>query len=137
MVILKSSLQLFEYFVRKGANINFIGDQYAYETEDSINQETLEWGLTRYYTCLDFALLKLEDDFLIHYNFKVPSKEDIVHQELKEDRVVIEKEALNDLLEQAQYLKNLIFTDKIITFIKLNGGKTYVELKTKKVDSVQ
>ena len=52
LVVMKASRQLFDYFLRKGANINFIGDSYAFEPEEIIKHETEEIDIERYATCL-------------------------------------------------------------------------------------
>jgi hypothetical protein len=134
LVVMKSSRQLFDYFLRKGANINFIGDSYAFETEETIKRETEEIGIERYSTCLDFAKLKLADNLTVDYNYSVPDTkgqitpwQDIDHKE----EITITKRDYYYLVEQSQYLHNLIHTDRLVDHIKSLGGKTYKQLSEK------
>ena len=133
LVILRApSKELFDYFIKKGANINFIGDCYAFETEETINHETKELEIERYSTCLDFAQLKLDDMLVIDYNYDVPEKIiDGNWRELTEDdgEITISKNEYLYLYEQSEYLFDLINTDKLLVHIKNSGGKTYEELK--------
>ena len=49
----------------------------------------------------------------------------------KEELMTIKKEDYYYLLEQSMYLRELIETDKLISYIKHIGGKTYEELSEK------
>ena len=134
LVVMKASRQLFDYFLRKGANINFIGDSYAFETAETIKQETEELGIARYSTCLDFAELKLADDLTVHYNYSVPdTKEYFTSWQDFDDKeeITITKRDYYYLVEQSQYLHDLIHTDKLVDHIKSLGGKTYKQMTDK------
>ncbi len=134
LVVMKASRQLFDYFLRKGANINFIGDSYAFEPEEIIKHETEEIDIERYATCLDFAEFKLADDLTVHYNYSVPDTTDQIKswQHIDdEEEITIKKQDYYYLVEQSQYLHNLIHTDRLVDHIKSLGGKTYKQLTKK------
>jgi len=131
LVVMKASKKLFDYFLRKGANINFIGDSYAFETEETIQQEIEKFGMKRYSTCLDFAELKLSDDLTVRYNYAVPEVKEYFAswQEIDDkEEITIPKRDYYYLVEQSQYLHDLIHTDRLVDHIKSLGGKTYVQL---------
>ena len=131
LFVMKASRQLFDYFLRKGANINFVGDSYAFETAETIKQETEELGIERYSTCLDFAELKLADDLNVHYSYYVP---DIIDSKTSwqgiddKEEITIKKQDYFYLVEQSQYLHDLIHTNRLVDHIKSLGGKTYKQL---------
>ncbi|MEI6140575.1 MAG: hypothetical protein WCP85_15005 [Mariniphaga sp.] len=125
------SRQLFDYFLRKGASLNFIGDTYAFESEESIQREVGSSLSMRYETCLDFAENKLADALTTDYNYHVPEKEkDITHwaDVGSKEEITINKQDYYYLLEQAKYLRDLIHTDRLVDHIKTLGGKTYRQL---------
>ncbi len=133
LVILKApSIKLFEYFVKKGANINFIGDTLAFEEGANLEYEKEHLLYGRYQTCLDFAQVKLDDLLTTDYNYDVPNKKIIGnHRDTAEGAIIISKSEYLYLYEQAEYLFNLINTDRLLDHIKYCGGKTYEELKPK------
>lgn len=137
LVVLRAPYkELFDYFVKKGANINFIGDSYAFEDAESLEYELKHSLFERYQTCLDFAQLKLDDMLLIDYNYDVPDKKvDGDRSSLAEDAgdMTISIREYLYLYEQSEYLFNLIFTDRLVDHIKNSGGKTFEELKDKRV----
>ncbi len=115
LVAYKADKQLFDYFLRKGAKLNFIA-----ETED----ETL--------TCLDFLQEHYFDRFLL-YNFAPPQTnfrdmDWVEGEELKGD-IIISKEEYYYLVEQALYLQEIVFTDRLLDHMKSLGAKTYKQLK--------
>ena len=132
LVVLKSpSFELFEYFVRKGASINFIGDTMAFETEEAIEDEEEYLLYGRYLTCLDFAEIKLNDLLTTDYNFG-PPKYGLIDDLRRIDddvEITIPKWEYLYLLEQSQYLFDLVKTDKLTDHLKSIGGKTYEALK--------
>lgn len=134
-----SSRKLFDYFLQKGAGINFIGDRYAFETKKIIKKEVGDNLLMRYYTCLDYAGLKYanatSDDFI--YNLPEEAVrhrcgDDCFSKEMKRIEITVKKCHYCDLLEQVEYLHGLINTGHLIDHIKSLGGKTYEELALKK-----
>lgn len=134
-VLVSPTFDLFDYFVRKGAFINFIGDCYAFEYEETIKQEVEEMELERYSTCLDFINLKLADLFVVNYNFSPPSQENLkksFSEKEKMKKIIIGTDEYHDLLEQSEYLWDLIYTDNLKDHIVSSGGKTYEELKKNK-----
>ncbi|MBN2730244.1 MAG: hypothetical protein JXR53_13550 [Bacteroidales bacterium] len=132
LAVHKSSQRLFDYFLKRGANVNFIGDSYVFETKKTIKPETKELDIERYSTCLDFAENKLADLLSVDYNYFVPDKDEEIHHwseiDCKEE-ITIRKIDFYYLVEQSQYLQDLIHTDSLIDYIKSIGGKTYEELK--------
>ena len=65
------SADLFDYFLSKGADINFIGDPYAHEEPEYIENE-LKLDDRRYTTCLDFARMKLNGLLGSDYQYQRP-----------------------------------------------------------------
>jgi len=137
LVVLRTPyMQLFDYFVQKGADINFIGDSYFFDDAETIKKE-VKLQSERYMTCLDFAENKLADIFVIDYNYHIPKKEIEGHwtDYKDEDTMTLTKSEYLYLHEQSEFLFDLIQTDKLTDHIKKCGGKTYTELqknKTKK-----
>jgi len=127
------SQQLFAYLLQQGASINFIGDCYAFETEETIKKEVGDNLHLRYSTCLDFAELVMADTLTVDYNYSVPEKiEDITWHEIdNKEEIKVKKKEYYYLLEQSQYLHDLIHTDRLVDHIKSLGGKTYLQLKGK------
>ncbi len=134
LAVMKASRQLFDYFLRKGADINFIGDRYAFETEETIKREIDELEQERYSTCLDFAELKLADSLTVDYNYTVPDTKEYITswQDIDgKEEITINNQEYYYLVEQSQYLHDLIHTDRLVDHIKSLGGKTYEQLKEK------
>lgn len=134
LVAHKASRQLFDYFLRKGATLNFIGDRYAFETEETIKREVGADLTYRFSTCLDYALLKLGDTLTVYYSYSVPETKEYVTswQDINEnEEITIKKQDYYYLIEQSQYLHDLIHTDRLVDHIKLLGGKTYVQMANK------
>ena len=132
LVILRAPHKdIFDYFVRRGAEINFIGDSYAFDDDETIKRDVEIYLCERYETCLDFINIKLSDLFQVDYNYIVPKKRAKGHwTECKEgDTITIEKSEYLYLHEQAEFLHDLIFTDKLRDHILDCGGKTYREIK--------
>lgn len=126
--------KLFDYFIKKGANINYIGDSYAFEDEETIKRE-VEYDSQRYFTCLDFVELKLADLIVVDYNYCPPTREELEKSHKNQGNnknITISASEYHHLLEQSQYLWDLIYTNKIKDHIISSGGKTYSELKKEK-----
>jgi hypothetical protein len=134
LVVLRSpSIELFEYFVKKGADINFIGDTWAFYSEEDKETERDLKMFEQYQTCLDFAQLKLDDLLTVDYNYSIPEKKinlDWRESHLVEGEITISKMEYLYLHEQSEYLNNLINTDKLKDHIVRIGGKTYEDLDT-------
>ena len=136
LVVNKASRKLFDYFIQKGAILNFVGDSMADLTEDEIKYESISDVKCRYKTCLDFAQLKLDDMMSTDYAYyNSPQSKELMRSWIdmpdKEELMTIKKEDYYYLLEQSMYLRELIETDKLISYIKHIGGKTYEELSEK------
>lgn len=127
----KSSKMLLQYFLRKGANVNFIGDTFSEYSQKEIENESE--NMERYTTCLDFANLKYGDMFSVDYNFSPPfyDIEERKHNENASDKITITKGHYFDLVEQSIYLQDLIHLDRVRDYIINSGGKNYEELQNK------
>lgn len=125
-----TSRQLFDYLLRNGSKLNFIGDKYEGESEETIKQE-LEFVCSRYSTCLDFAGLKLADMLTVDFCFAKMSWEKVKDFDPDEEpvgNITISKREYLQLLEQSQYLHDLIKLDRLVDHIKSLGGKEYSEI---------
>ena len=129
IILREPSIQLLEYFLKKGAEINFIGDTLAFEEGERLEYEKKYLLYGQYQTCLDFARIKLNDLLTTDYNYYVPNKKiEGHHTDVEDGEITISKMEYLYLHEQTEYLFDLINTDKIIDYIELSGGKTYEEL---------
>jgi hypothetical protein len=129
----KASRKLFDYLIYKGAAINFVGDRLAFDTpgDTMLGMD----ALSQFATCLDFAELKLANSLTTSYNYSVPdtgendkSWPDIDNKE----EIAVKKQDYYYLVEQAQYLKELVHTNRLIEHIKSLSGKTYQLLSQEK-----
>lgn len=126
LVILRApSKEIFDYFVRRGAAINYVGDRFAHYTQDEIQKE-INSEEERYQTCLDYANEYNRELHSIYYNF-VPAKESELEQIsiLEAKNITISKSDYENLLEQSNYLSKLISVDSLVDHIKALGGKTF------------
>ena len=125
------SQNLFDYLLSKGADINFIGDPYAFEDDEYLREE-LKLEDRRYATCLDFAGLKLRDMMGADYHYQKPDWTGIeapwAEIDSSED-MTVSKRYYAYLVEQSQYLYELIHLNQLIGHIRKSGGKAYDELK--------
>jgi len=114
---------IFDYFIGKGADINFVGDSCAF---DKIKEVCI---LPRYLTCLDFIEFTFYDFFLT-FGYDIPKKKIEGHwtKYNNEDTITLTKSEYLHLHEQSKFLFDLIHTDKLTDHIKRCGGKTYNEL---------
>ena len=124
------SQNLFDYFISKGADINFIGDPYALEDDDYVRSE-LKLEDRRYATCLDFALMKQSELMTSDYHYERPDWTGIDTPWAEIDpseEMTMSKRYYAYILEQAQYLYDVIHLNNLIDHIKQSGGKSYREL---------
>jgi hypothetical protein len=124
------SQNLFDYFISKGADINFIGDPYAFEEDEYIRNE-LKLEDRRYATCLDFARIKLADLMSTDYHYQRPDWTGIDAPWAEIDpseEMTVSKRFYAYLVEQSQYLYELIHLNQLIDLIIKSGGKGYSEL---------
>lgn len=127
LVIQKApSYQLFEFFINKGADLNFIGDTFAFEDEESLKFEIENYSATRYQTCLDFANQKSADLLGNDFGFDVPNNKSL---NMKDDNITLTKSEYLYLYNQSQYLFDVVNTERLIGFIKQIGAKTFEELE--------
>ena len=124
------SQNLFDYLLSKGANINFIGDPYAFEDDEYVRTE-LKIEDRRYATCLDFARLKLTEMMSSDYHYQQPDWTgiDVPWAEIDpSEEMTVSKRFYAYLIEQSQYLYELIHLNQLIEHIQKSGGKGYIDL---------
>ena len=124
------SQNLFDYLLSKGANINFIGDPYAFEDDEYVRTE-LKIEDRRYATCLDFAQLKLTEMMSSDYHYQRPDWTGIEVPWAEIDpseEMTVSKRFYAYLIEQSQYLYELIHLNQLIEHIRKSGGKRYIDL---------
>ena len=124
------SRNLFDYLLSKGAGINFVGDPYAFEDDEYLRQE-LKLEDRRYATCFDFAGLKLSDMMSSDYHYQKPDWTGIEASWAEIDaseEMTVSKRYYAYLVEQSQYLFELIHLNQLMEHIRDSGGKGYNEL---------
>jgi hypothetical protein len=124
------SQNLFDNILSKGADINFIGDPYASEDDEYVRNE-LKIEDRRYATCLDFARLKLTEMMSSDYHYQRPDWTGIEAPWAEIDpseEMTVSKRFYVYLVEQSQYLYELIHLNQLIEHIRKSGGKMYLEL---------
>jgi hypothetical protein len=124
------SRNLFDYLLSKGADINFIGDPYAFEDDEYIRTE-LKIEDRRYSTCLDFAQMKLSEMMSSDYHYQRPDWTGIDAPWAEIDpseEITVSKRFYAYLVEQSQYLFELIHLNVLIGHIKRSGGKNFSEI---------
>ena len=113
LVASKADIQLFDYFVRQGAIIN-----YVIKRTDRVGEE--------YCTCLDF-LLEIYTDKFDSYD-AAPFDTEFEDRGLDEEgSIQISKSEYNILKWHSYCLYKIIYLDRLITHIKARGGKTYLQ----------
>lgn len=114
LVVLRAPhIQLFDYFIDKGAKLNYVS-----KASDRYEQSQ---------TCLDFAEMKFYDDVSDNeYEFfsDINPNFDTIH----EGKVCIDKSDYLGLLERSVKLKDIYDTYKLINHIIAIGGKRFSEL---------
>jgi len=118
---------LFNLFLEHGAKINFVGDKFAFENEESIKKE-LESGTERYFTCMDFANEIWGDYFILFHHWrpdidKYSSEQSIAIDD--KEMVTLPLRELVYYMEQANELHDIIITGEIIDELERNGAKRY------------
>jgi hypothetical protein len=124
------SKNLFDYLLSKAANINFIGDPYAFEDDEYVRTE-LKIEDRRYATCLDFARLKLTEMMSSEYHYQPPDWTgiEVSWTEIEpSEEMTVSKRFYAYLVEQSQYLYELIHLNQLIEHIRKSGGKGYNDL---------
>lgn len=113
LVASKADIQLFDYFVRQGAIIN-----YVIKRTDRVGEE--------YCTCLDF-LLEIYTDKFDSYD-AAPFDTEFEDRDLDEEgSIQISKSEYNILKWHSYCLYKIIYLDRLINHIKTRGGKTYLQ----------
>lgn len=112
-------IELFEYFIDKGAKINF----YHKQNEDDDSYDDFK-------TCLDNVETIIEDtvtDDLEGYYYNVKSNYSTIY----DNKVCVDKEEYEQLIEQSSLLFNLRKLTILRNHIVATGGKRYCELNKK------
>jgi hypothetical protein len=125
------SQTLFDHLISKGADINFIGDPYALEDDEYVREE-LKITDRAYSTCLDFAQLKLGEMMSTDYHYQRPdwTGVEVPWAEIdSSEEITVSKRFYAYLVEQSQYLYELIHLNQLIGHIRKSGGKKYSEIK--------
>ena len=125
------SRNLFDYMLSKGADINFVGDPYAFEDDEYLRNE-LKLEDRRFTTCLDFGLLKQSEMMSADYHYQRPDWTGIEAPWAEIDpaeEITVSKRYYAYILEQSQYLFELIHLEKLIEHIRMKGGKSYAQLR--------
>ena len=119
---------LFHFFIRKGADINYVGDLFAND-EDTYEElkKTHDCPVLRYETCLDFVQKKL--DYLMSDDCVYGEGETSNVVKDENDKIISYTITFKDVSEQDEYHSDLIKTIRLKDFIISLGGKTYEELK--------
>jgi len=125
--------ELLDYFISKGADVNFYADLLAVEGEpfDDYEGKEDDW---RYQTTLDAIEFEMQERLRGWYQFTVPEQRfpGFYHaghpQEDDDVRVFIPKGEYLSLLSQAQYLKRLVDLQQLKEYVIALGGKRYLEL---------
>lgn len=113
LVASKADIQLFDYFVRQGAIIN-----YVIKRTDRVGED--------YCTCLDF-LLEIYTDKFDSYD-AAPFDTEFEDRDLDEEgSIQISKSEYNIMKWHSYCLYKIIYLDRLITHIKARGGKTYLQ----------
>ncbi|MCO5233093.1 MAG: hypothetical protein M9888_05100 [Chitinophagales bacterium] len=76
----------------------------------------------------------MADSLTVDYNYSVPDTKDYITswQDIDDNEgVTIKKQDYYYLIEQSQYLHDLIHTNRLVEYIKSLGGKTYNQLTEK------
>lgn len=120
---------LFHFFIRKGADINYVGDLYENDeyTYEKL-QESYEVPISRFETCLDFVQKKL--DYLMSEDCVYGEGETSNVVKDENDRIISATFTFKDVSEQDEYHSDLIKTIRLKDFIISLGGKTYEELES-------
>jgi hypothetical protein len=124
------SKNLFDYLLARGADLNFIGDPYAFEDDEYIRNE-LKLKDRGYATCLDFAEKKLTEMMGADYHYQRPDWTgiDASWSETEPgEEITTSKRYYAYILEQAQYLYDLVNLNRMILHIRNLGGRKYNEI---------
>lgn len=131
LVILNApSIELFDYFVNKGADINYVGDTFAFYTEKEIEEEKELQLFPQYQTCLDFIEICIED---LEMYINMPALTQEVEELLKDKETITIKGNASqnndsEFYKEPNYTEDLAKTEELKEHIIKLGGKRYEEL---------
>jgi hypothetical protein len=126
--------ELLDYFISKGADINYFADLLAVEGEPFDDHDGMEdnW---RYQTTLDSIEFEMQERLRSWYEYTVPEQRFPgrflagFSQADDDVRVFIPKGEYLSLLSQAEYLKRLVDLQTLKDYVIALGGKRYLELE--------
>ncbi len=121
-------LKLVNYFIKKGACINFVGDTLAFVPKESLEFAEIHLDGNRYQTCLDFADAELDNLISkdLSFDFKSIGPKFICEDPLSQrSRMLIDTNEYSELYAQKQYLRRIILTRRVIDYLKALGAKNY------------
>ena len=117
------------YFVNKGADINYLCDNFAFDEDCKIEKITKKVNFPQYQTCLDIAKEQriylgyngdaIKDNFVEGAYYNMPETEEVVEVNIKK---------YNCLLDNSNTLRNIEAIEGMIAHIKELEGKTYAEI---------
>ena len=129
LVICKAPyLKLVNYFIKKGACINFTGDVLAFVSKKHVEFAKMHLDGNRYQTCLDFAEAELDNLISkdISFNFKNPGPKFVCEDPVtNSSRMLIDTSEYAELYAQKQYLSRIILTRRICDYLKALGARNY------------
>ena len=121
-------LKLVNYFLKKGACVNFVGDTLAFVAGKDLEFAKIHLDGCRYQTCLDFAESELNALISkdLHFEFTTPKLHlNIDDGSKKMDKLLINADEYDKLHAQKLYLKRIILTKRIIDYLKCVGAKNF------------
>ena len=127
-------LKLVNYFIKKGACINFTGDVLAFVSKKNVEFAKMHLDGNRYQTCLDFAETELDNLISkdVSFNFKMSGPKFVCEDPTNESsRMLIDTSEYSELYAQKQYLCRIILTRRIIDYLKALGARNYYSKGTK------
>lgn len=132
LVILKTPyLAVLDYFLKKGACINFVGDALALVSEDAFEYEKMYLRRERYQTCLDYAEEKLQKliSSKTSFNTSRDKFEYFESQENDHGDILLDSASYYELKKQSNFLKDIILTKRMVDYLKYLGAKSYKDMK--------
>lgn len=121
-------LKLLNYFIKKGACVNFTGDTLAFVDEKDLEFAKMHLDGCRYQTCLDFAESELNDLISkdLHFECSTPKlRLNIDDGSENMNKLLINADEYAELQAQKLYLKRIILTKRIIDYLKCIGARNF------------
>lgn len=128
------SIDVIEFLIENGGDINFVADNQYFELESDKIQPYYDsfTAFSRYLTCLDYANLLLQDMLCLENQYEkwASSIGDFSHSELSNNKETIEitKAEYCQLQDMARRYYHRSELYGLINYLKNNGGKTSLEI---------